>query len=74
MSEMIPLGTWVDQSVHYLLDHDAKTFDTIGQAIEAAAFVEHGLQAIPMWLMMAIFIGVGLVAGASRCSRRCRCC
>ena len=35
MSEMIPLGTWVDQSVHYLLDHDAKTFDTIGQAIEA---------------------------------------
>ena len=32
MSEMIPLGTWVDQSVHYLLDHDAKTFDAIGQA------------------------------------------
>lgn len=61
MSEMIPLGTWVDQSVHYLLDHDAKTFDAIGQAIEGlAAFVEHGLQAIPMWLMMAIFIGVGL--------------
>ncbi|MEN8511464.1 choline ABC transporter permease subunit [Burkholderia sp. MS455] len=61
MSEMIPLGTWVDQSVHYLLDHDAKTFDAIGQAIEGlAALVEHGLQAIPMWLMMAIFIGVGL--------------
>ena len=36
MSEMIPLGTWVDQSVHYLLDHDAKTFDTIGQAIEGS--------------------------------------
>ncbi|WP_414441119.1 choline ABC transporter permease subunit [Burkholderia sp. 22PA0106] len=61
MSEMIPLGTWVDQGVRYLLDHDAKTFDAIGRVIESlAAAVEHGLQAIPMWLMMAIFIGVGL--------------
>ncbi|MCS3394923.1 choline ABC transporter permease subunit [Burkholderia thailandensis] len=61
MSELIPLGSWVDQSVHYLLDHDAKTFDAIGRAIEGlAALVEHSLQAVPMWLMMAIFIGVGL--------------
>ncbi|AOK49685.1 MULTISPECIES: choline ABC transporter permease subunit [Burkholderia] len=61
MSELIPLGSWVDQTVHYLLDHDAKTFDAIGRAIEGlAALVEHGLQAVPMWLMMAIFIGVGL--------------
>ncbi|AIO68772.1 choline ABC transporter permease subunit [Burkholderia oklahomensis] len=61
MSELIPLGSWVDQSVHYLLDHDAKTFDAIGRAIEGlAALVEHGLQAVPMWAMMALFIGVGL--------------
>lgn len=61
MSELIPLGSWVDQSVHYLLDHDAKTFDAIGRAIEGlAALVEHGLQAVPMWLTMACFIGVGL--------------
>lgn len=61
MSELIPLGSWVDQSVHYLLDHDAKTFDAIGRAIEGlAALVEHSLQPVPMWLMMAIFIGVGL--------------
>ncbi|ONA13391.1 choline ABC transporter permease subunit [Burkholderia pseudomallei] len=61
MSELIPLGSWVDQSVHYLLDHDAKTFDAIGRAIEGlAALVEHGLQAVPMWLMMTCFIGVGL--------------
>lgn len=61
MSELIPLGSWVDQSVHYLLDHDAKTFDAIGRAIEGlAALVEHGLQAVPMWLMMACFIGVSL--------------
>ncbi|AIP01854.1 choline ABC transporter permease subunit [Burkholderia pseudomallei] len=61
MSELIPLGSWVDQSVHYLLDHDAKTFDAIGRAIEGlAALVEHGLQAVPMWLMIACFIGVGL--------------
>ena len=61
MSEIIPLGSWVDQGVHYLLDHDAKTFDSIGKVIETfAAAVEHGLQAIPMWALIAIFVGIGL--------------
>jgi glycine betaine/proline transport system permease protein len=61
MSEIIPLGRWVDQSVHYLLDHDASTFDSIGKAIESfAALIEHGLQAIPMWALMAFFIAIGL--------------
>jgi glycine betaine/proline transport system permease protein len=61
MSEMIPLGRWVDDSVHYLLDHDANTFDAIGKTIESfAALIEHGLQAIPMWALMAFFIGIGL--------------
>ena len=61
MSEIIPLGRWVDQSVHYLLDHDASTFDSIGKAIESfAAMIEHGLQAIPMWALIAIFVGIGL--------------
>ncbi|CAM2195244.1 choline ABC transporter permease subunit [Paraburkholderia sp. A1RI_3L] len=61
MSEIIPLGRWVDDSVHYLLDHDASTFDAIGKGIESfAALIEHGLQAVPMWAMMALFIGIGL--------------
>ncbi|MGI4857148.1 MAG: choline ABC transporter permease subunit [Janthinobacterium lividum] len=61
MSEKIPLGKWVDQGVQYLLTHDAKAFDTIGKVIESfAAMVEHGLQAVPMWLMIAIFVGIGL--------------
>ncbi|HEV3106316.1 MAG TPA: choline ABC transporter permease subunit [Trinickia sp.] len=61
MSELVPLGRWVDQSVRYLLDHDSHAFDVIGRAIEGfAALVEHGLQAIPMWALMALFIGVGL--------------
>lgn len=61
MSELIPLGTWVDESVHYLLDHDSHAFDVIGRAIDGlAGMVEHGLQAIPMWAMMALFIAVGL--------------
>ncbi|WP_207004725.1 choline ABC transporter permease subunit [Trinickia mobilis] len=61
MSELIPLGSWVDQSVHFLLDHDSSTFDAIGKVIEGiAAFVEHSLQAVPMWALMAIFIGIGL--------------
>ncbi len=61
MSELIPLGAWVDQSVHYLLDHDSRAFDAVGRGIDGlAALVEHGLQAIPMWVLMAIFIGVAL--------------
>ncbi|WP_028206284.1 choline ABC transporter permease subunit [Paraburkholderia nodosa] len=61
MSEIIPVGQWVDQSVHYLLDHDANSFDAVGKAIESfAALVEHGLQAIPMWALMALFIAIGL--------------
>ncbi|CAH2781464.1 MAG: Glycine betaine/L-proline transport system permease protein ProW (TC 3.A.1.12.1) [uncultured Caballeronia sp.] len=61
MSEIIPLGTWVDHGVKYLFDHDANTFDAIGKVIESfAALIEHGLQSIPMWLMMAIFVGIGL--------------
>jgi glycine betaine/proline transport system permease protein len=61
MSEIIPFGQWVDQSVHYLLDHDATSFDAVGKAIESfAALVEHGLQAVPMWMLMAFFIAIGL--------------
>ncbi|CAD6528306.1 Glycine betaine/carnitine transport permease protein GbuB [Paraburkholderia hiiakae] len=61
MSEIIPVGQWVDQSVHYLLDHDANSFDAVGRAIEGfAALVEHSLQAIPMWALMAFFIAIGL--------------
>ena len=61
MSEVIPLGAWVDHGVHYLLDHDAKTFDSIGKVIENfAAVIEHGLQSVPMWALMAFFVGIGL--------------
>jgi glycine betaine/proline transport system permease protein len=54
MSEMIPLGHWVDHGVKYLLDNIGKVIDRF------AELVEHGLQAIPMWMMMAIFVGIGL--------------
>lgn len=61
MSEVIPVGQWVDQSVRYLLDHDANGFDAVGKAIESfAAVVEHGLQAVPTWLLMTFFVAIGL--------------
>ncbi|MGA3846233.1 choline ABC transporter permease subunit [Ralstonia nicotianae] len=61
MSDTLPIGHWVDQAVHYLLDHDAAAFDTVGRAIDGlAALVERSLQAVPMWMMMAFFIGIGL--------------
>lgn len=61
MSDTFPIGHWVDQAVHDLLDHDAAAFDTVGRAIEGlAALIERSLQAVPMWMMMAFFIGIGL--------------
>ncbi|WP_347557477.1 choline ABC transporter permease subunit [Robbsia sp. KACC 23696] len=61
MAERIPLGAWVNDGVQYLLTHDAAAFDAFGKVIEAfASGVEHGLQAVPMWLMIAIFVSIGL--------------
>jgi glycine betaine/proline transport system permease protein len=61
MSELIPLGRWIDQSVRFLLDHDGRVFEVVGNTIDGvAAFVEHGLQAVPVWALMAFFIGIGL--------------
>nr|CUV54786.1 putative pseudogene (Abc transporter n-terminal) transmembrane protein [Ralstonia solanacearum] len=66
MSDTLPIGHWVDQALHDLLDHDAAAFDTVGRAIEGlAALIERSLQAVPMWMMMAFFIGIGLFPAAS---------
>lgn len=61
MSETIPLGRWANEFVGYLLDHQAHTFDVAGSVIDGfAALVEHGLQAVPMWALIAAFAAVGL--------------
>ena len=61
MSDMIPLGKWVDAAVRYLLDHDSHGFDQFGNAVSwFAVGVEHGLKSMPFWLLMGIFIALGL--------------
>lgn len=61
MSEMIPLGKWVDSFVRYLLDHDSHGFDQFGNAVSwFAEGIEHGLQSMPFWLLMGIFIALGI--------------
>ena len=61
MSEYIPLGKWVDQGVHYVLDQYGSSFDSFGNAISwFAELIEKGLQVLPIWLLMGIFIVLGI--------------
>lgn len=61
LEQHIPLGQWVDQAVRYLLDHDSAGFDRFGAAIAwFAEGVEHGLQAVPPWLLIGVFVVLSL--------------
>lgn len=59
--DFLPIGKWVNGFINHLLDADSAAFDAVGHAINALAeAVEHGLQAFPAWLLIALFAGVGL--------------
>ena len=59
--DMLPIGDWVNQIIHFMLDHNAGAFDAIGNAIDwFATMVEFLLLGIPPLLMGAIFAGVGM--------------
>jgi glycine betaine/proline transport system permease protein len=61
MSEMIPIGKSVEAFVRYLLDHDSQGFDQFGNAVSwFAGGIEYGLQSLPFWLLMGIFIVLGI--------------
>ncbi|MGV8842254.1 MAG: ABC transporter permease [Pseudomonas sp.] len=62
MSEKkLDLGTWVNDGVQYLLDNYSNGFESIGGVV--SSFSE-GIEAIlmlpPIWLLIAIFVGLGL--------------
>ena len=58
--DFLPIGKWVNGLINHLLDTDSAGFDAVGRCINALAeAVEHGLQALPMWLLIALFAGVG---------------
>jgi glycine betaine/proline transport system permease protein len=56
----LPLGSWINAAVRFLVDHNGGLVDALGHAIERfAAGVELLLQALPAWLVIVV---VALVA------------
>lgn len=58
--DYLPIGKWVNEGINSLLENNSKIFDAIGSGIHAiATLVEHGLQALPAWLLIGLFVAVG---------------
>lgn len=53
--DTLALGSRINAAVLFLMDHNGGVFDAVGAAIEAfAAGVEDLLQALPVWLVVAL--------------------
>lgn len=54
----LPLGSWINTAVSFLMDHNGGLFDSAGRAIEnGAGAIETTLQGLPAWLVMALVAG-----------------
>jgi glycine betaine/proline transport system permease protein len=61
MSEFLPLGEWVDQGVKFVIDNDGGTLERLGSGIGTMTEgIELALQAVPVWMVTAIFVLTGL--------------
>jgi glycine betaine/proline transport system permease protein len=61
MSDFLPLGEWVDQAVKFVVDNDGGTLERLGSGIGSMTeAVELGLQALPVWLVAALLVLMGL--------------
>ncbi len=57
MSEFLPLGEWVDQGVKFVIDNDGGTLERLGSGIGTMTEgIELALQAVPVWMVTAIFV------------------
>lgn len=57
----LPIGSWVNQIIHFLLENNAGAFDAVGGGIDwFATQVEALLQGVPPWALAGVFAGVGL--------------
>lgn len=57
----IDLGSWVNDAVNYLLDNYSGVFESIGNGVDyLSQAVESLLMWPPAWLLIAIFVGLGL--------------
>ncbi|MGH6637737.1 MAG: ABC transporter permease, partial [Polaromonas sp.] len=58
--DYLPIGKWVNNFIAYLLHHNSSVFDAIGKTIDGfAQGIELGLQALPVWLLIGLFVAVG---------------
>ena len=62
MSEkVLDLGSWVNDAVEHLLENYGGAFETIGSGVSAfSEAVENILTLPPAWLLIAIFVALGL--------------
>ena len=62
MSEkQLDLGSWVNDVVQHLLDNYSEGFDSIGAVVNGfSEGIEWLLMLPPAWLLIAIFVGLGL--------------
>ena len=57
--DYLKVGKWINNGISYLLEHHSKFFDVIGDGINMLArLIEHGLQALPGWLLIGLFVAV----------------
>ena len=57
----LDLGSWVNDVVQHLLDNYSGVFDSIGQMVSGfSEGIENLLMLPPAWLLIAIFVGLGL--------------
>lgn len=57
----LDLGSWVNDVVQHLLDNYSGVFDSIGQLVSGfSEGIENLLLLPPAWLLIAIFVGLGL--------------
>lgn len=61
MTHKLPLGEWVDGGVNYMLDKHGDIFNSLGFLIHwFSGGIEHGLKILPVWLLISIFVLLGL--------------
>ena len=56
---LLPLGSWINAAVGFLMDHHGGLFDSAGRAIDSlAGAVAALLLAVPSWLIMALVAAI----------------
>ena len=61
MDKQLDLGSWVDNVVQHLLENYSGAFDSLGGVVSGfSEGIEAVLMLPPAWLLIAVFVGLGL--------------